>query len=105
MIVKLENQIIGGFDVFMWLPPPLLPRAITFSSYYYFEEELFTKQECIPCIPVGCIPVAWGCLPGGVYLGGMSTQGGVCLGGCLPKGVSAQGCLHGWGVFAQGVSA
>ena len=88
----------------MWLPPPLLPRAITFSSFYNFEEGLFTKEECIPCIPVGCVPsaaVAWGCLPGGVYLEGMSTEGGfaregVCLRGCLPRGV----CMG--GVFAQG---
>ena len=95
-------MFIGRFDVFMWLPPPLLPRAITFSSFYNFEEGLFTKQECIPCIPVGCVPsaaVAWGCLPGGVYLGGCLPRGvfareGICLRGCLPRGVCMRGgCL------------
>ena len=47
-------------------------------------------QECIPvrCAPSAAVVVC----PGGVYLGGVSSQEGVSAGGCLPRGVYTPPC-------------
>ena len=62
---------------------PLIPHIFAWKEAIFIP-----KQECIP---VGCIPSA----AVAVCLGGVSTQGGICLGGGLPCGVCKGGVCPG----------